>query len=128
MNIIAWGNTSGTVDFMRGAADVTINYSIVETAGNYSGTDNYDDDSDPFPDPKFNDYDSPKGDDGLWFTSDDGYLIQSESYAVDRGAAPIINDASDLDGDTNYSEPFPYDILLQDRTVGVTDMGVNEIQ
>ncbi|MBI9104435.1 MAG: chitobiase/beta-hexosaminidase C-terminal domain-containing protein [Spirochaetales bacterium] len=127
LNIIAWGNTGSPTDFVNGGPMLAIDNSIIQNVGSYSGDNNYDSSFDPLPDPKFLNYENPQGADGLWFTEDDGYLIQSGSWARDRGAAPTIPDTFDVDGDSNISESYPYDILYVSREAGAIDMGVHEL-
>ncbi len=128
-NIIAWASIGGN-DFTYGGPQPGIDNSLVETSGGYSvGTGTVNLVIDSGADPLFIDIDNPQGADGIWMTSDDGYLIQSGSTAEALGDNSIMLDIYDFDSDLNVSEPFPYDILLQERIIGgVIDAGANEVQ
>ena len=132
-NIIAWNNLGPDgSDVTYGGPAIIVDNSLVQHSKNLSGTNNVVGDTDPppepLPDPMFVNPSSPMGDDGIWFTQDDGYLIFTGSSAIDLGDPAILPDMADVDGDGDTSEPFPLDILGNPRTSGTgPDAGVNEI-
>ena len=128
-SIIAWNNNTGTgTDIANGGPLLTIDNSLIETDSCYSGSGNINLNNTPDADPLFLDISSPAGDDGIWFTNDDGYLIQPGSSAEGLGTSPTLQDLYDLDDDGNTAEPYPFDILYQQREVGISDAGVHELQ
>jgi hypothetical protein len=61
----------------------------------------------------FLDTENPKGNDGKWFTSDDGYNLKSDSPAIDFGVTGLIFDSED---DFNAYEAGTKEIPLRDIT------------
>ena len=132
-NTIIAGNTAGTTpDVSCVDSRLTASHTLVATrsmeseAGNIGGTT-----SSPL-DPRFLRNPNP-GPDGVWGTADDDYgnlTLCSDSPAVDAGDNSLIPpDAYDLDGDSDTSEPLPYDRPGHPRIVnGTVDMGAIEVQ
>jgi len=70
---------------------------------------------------------TPAGSDLVWKTSIDNFELQSGSPAVNWGFSYDYPDWPDADGDGNTTEPFPYDILKNDRIRnGLPDAGAYE--
>jgi hypothetical protein len=64
-------------------------------------------------DPKFRNPGLLPGDDGQWFTEDDGLRLRDDANGVAYRRVPGLrpSDSADLDEDGNTTEPLPFDIL-----------------
>jgi hypothetical protein len=60
-------------------------------------------------DPRFFNPLNPAGEDGIWFTADDGLRIRAGSSALSWANGTRPNDFADLDEDGNTTELLPYD-------------------
>ena len=74
---------------------------------------------------EFIDSSNPKGTDQMWFTSDDGLIMNPASYYAGKGSINFLrNDYSDLDRDGIILEPLPFDIRAMPRVnQGTLDLG-----
>jgi uncharacterized repeat protein (TIGR01451 family) len=109
-NCILWGNTAfSDSQIAQIAISATINYSLVE--GGYSGTGNLD------ADPQFVDADGP---DDIVGTLDDNLRLLPTSPAVDAGDNTAVpTDTLDLDSDSIFTEPLPFDLDGNPRFIGI---------
>jgi hypothetical protein len=116
-NSIIWGNRAGTSASALFIASGTpaVSYSLVD--GGYSGTGNLS--SDPH-------FVSPV-DAASTPTTSGNYHLQLSSPAIDQGNnAALPTDQSDLDGDSNTTEPIPYDLDDRTRSMSTVDLGAYE--
>jgi hypothetical protein len=119
-NSIVWGNRVGTTVSAINDTNSTpaASYSIIE--GGYSGTSNLSSA------PQFvNPIDAASAP-----TSSGDYHLQANSPALNTGNnAALPADSFDLDGDSNITEPIPYDSSGNARVAnGTVDMGAYERQ
>ncbi|MCA9273706.1 MAG: hypothetical protein KDA31_11760 [Phycisphaerales bacterium] len=123
-NSILWGNSSsGSAAEAAQLSDATmspsIGYSCIEgLTGAFGGPGNIG------VDPKFFDAD---GNDNVFGTRDDNYLLRPFSPCIDAGSnAALPNDNLDLDGDGNTGEKLPLDAASMSRQIednGVANTG-----
>jgi len=126
-NNIIHGNpsTSGGIRVETGIGSATTGNNVLEQALVPSGTGNL-----VVADVRLLRQPSP-GPDLIWGTLDDiiDCSLQSDSPAVGLGdASQLPNDRTDLDGDTDTTEPIPWDYLRGPRVLGGTlDAGAFEL-
>lgn len=125
-NCILWGNNNavGTDEVAQirvagGAVPVINNCCIQGWTGALGGSGNMGDD------PLFVD---PDGDDNVAGTADDNARFSPGSPCIDAGGnGAVPADTSDLDGDSDTSEPVPFDLDGNPRILNVTvNMGAYE--
>ncbi|MEM9412009.1 MAG: dockerin type I domain-containing protein, partial [Planctomycetota bacterium] len=131
VNSIIWDNGSPMGITEGGDGSFSLEFSIVE--GGFPGTGNIDQD------PQFVDEFGP---DGLAGTGDEDLSLQSTSPAIDAGDnLAVLLDDFDADEDEDFTERFPFDLLLNARFVDhpevadtgnglspIVDMGAIEFQ
>ena len=109
-NCILWGSIYDWNDVCN------VSYSCVR--GGFPGTGNI------CRNPRFIDADGP---DDIPGTLDDNLRVQANSPCNNMGSdAAVSPDIADLDGDSDTTEPTPFDLDGNNRFVGIVDMGAYE--
>jgi hypothetical protein len=124
-NCIIWGNTASYAGeasiFNNNGATPVVTYSCIE--GGYAGTGNI------AVNPGFVNASDPDGPDGIWGTSDDGFMLQSGSLCIDAGSNSAV--PAGITTDFAGNPRFVDDTSTDDTGEGsppIVDMGAYEYQ